>query len=240
MSRPNILHLAPQIVLLQWLDEPGIETSNKVGQWNAYIKEHYRDQLIETVIGYREIALYVRPGISIQALVDRIQRIDLQRAKASDEVLGQITLPVCYGGEFGPDLEVVAKDLGLTPEALIELHSTGRYQAAFLGFLPGFAYLNGLDERLHYPRKSNPRPVIAAGAVGIGGSQTGIYPTESPGGWQIIGRCPIPMFDITKSPAALIRAGNIIRFRPISEVEYELLTIEVHTETFQFDQLGDD
>lgn len=237
---PKILTYAPGIILLQWELEAGSDTSDLIWQWDAYINEHYRDQLIETVIGYREIALYVRPGISIQALVDRIERIDLQRTKASDEVLGQITLPVCYGGDFGPDLEQVAQDLGLTPEVLIELHSTSRYQAAFLGFLPGFAYLNGLDERLHYPRKSNPRPVVAAGAVGIGGSQTGVYPTESPGGWQIIGRCPIPMFDIAKSPAALIRAGNIIRFRPISEAEYELLTIEVHTETFQFDQLGDD
>ena len=240
MNPPKIRQYAPRIVMLQWELEPGKSTSEWIWQWDAYLKEHYRDQLVETVIAYCEIALYIRPGIPVQALIEKLERVDLQTAMTIQEQPQQITLPVCYGGRFGPDLDEVAAGLGLTATELIERHSQGDYQAAFLGFLPGFAYLNGLDAGLHYPRKDRARPLVKAGSVGIGGRQTGIYPMDSPGGWQVIGRCPIPLFDRLKKPAALIQAGALVRFRPISEAEYDLLTIEVSTETFQYQKLAHD
>ena len=240
MSRPNILHLAPQIVLLQWQDEPGTETSNKIWQWDAYLNEYYRDELVETVMAYREIALYVRKGIDVHTLIQKLDRISLNTVAAGQTTAKQITLPVCYGGQYGPDLESLSKELGLRSQDLIDLHTAGEYQAAFLGFLPGFAYLNGLVPELHAPRKASPRPQVPAGAVGIGGRQTGIYPLSSPGGWKIIGRCPIPLFQVSKEPAALIAPGSRVKFRPISEAEFELLIIEVDTETFQYQNLKDD
>jgi inhibitor of KinA len=125
-----------------------------------------------------------------------------------------IEIPVCYGGEFGPDLASVAEHARLTPEQVIELHSSASYLVYFLGFSPGFPYLGGLPENLATPRLPAPRKRVPAGSVAIGGSQTGVYPMESPGGWRIIGRTSLRLFDPDASPPALLRAGDTVRFIP--------------------------
>lgn len=133
-----------------------------------------------------------------------------------------VTIPVCYGGDFGPDLPFVAKHAGLTEQEVIALHAGRDYRIYMLGFLPGFPYLGGLDERLFTPRLPTPRTAIPAGAVGIGGEQTGLYPIASPGGWQLIGRTPLKLFD----PAAgtlPYAAGDRIRFTPITRAEFDAL-----------------
>ena len=133
-----------------------------------------------------------------------------------------VTIPVCYGGAFGPDLPFVAKHAGLTEQEVIALHAGRDYRIYMLGFLPGFPYLGGLDERLFTSRLPTPRTAIPAGAVGIGGEQTGIYPIASPGGWQLIGRTPLKLFD----PAAgrlPYAAGDRIRFTPITQAEFDAL-----------------
>ena len=130
-----------------------------------------------------------------------------------------VVIPVCYGGEFGPDLPTVAHHAGMSEQDVINLHSAHDYLIDMLGFLPGFAYLGGLDPRLHTPRLSVPRTEIPAGSVGIGGKQTGVYPMESPGGWQLIGRTPLTLFAPGEPlPSA---AGDRIRFVPIDEGEFE-------------------
>jgi KipI family sensor histidine kinase inhibitor len=123
-------------------------------------------------------------------------------------------VPVSYGGEFGPDLAEVAAFAGLDEAAVIELHIGVRYRVFMLGFLPGFAYMGRVDNRIAAPRKASPRFRVPAGSVGIAGVQTGIYPRESPGGWQIIGRTTIPLFDLSKSPPALFAPGDTVRFVP--------------------------
>jgi len=128
---------------------------------------------------------------------------------------GAIEVPVCYGGEFGPDLDEVAQHAGLDPAAVIERHCRAEYRVAMLGFAPGFPYLLGLDAALHTPRRASPRTRVPAGSVGIGGAQTGIYPRELPGGWQLIGRTPLALFDIDRVPPALFVAGQRVRFRAI-------------------------
>lgn len=133
-----------------------------------------------------------------------------------------VTIPVCYGGEFGPDLPFVAQHAGLTEAEVITLHAGRDYRIYMLGFLPGFPYLGGLDERLFTPRLDTPRTAIPAGAVGIGGEQTGIYPIASPGGWQLIGRTPLKLFD-SAAGALPYAAGDRIRFQPITREEFEAI-----------------
>ena len=123
-------------------------------------------------------------------------------------------IPVCYGGESGPDLASVAEHTGLTPEQVVDLHTSASYLVYFLGFSPGFPYLGGLPPQLATPRLPAPRKRVPAGSVAIGGNQTGIYPMESPGGWRIIGRTPVRLFDLEANPPALLRAGDTVRFVP--------------------------
>jgi KipI family sensor histidine kinase inhibitor len=124
----------------------------------------------------------------------------------------EIQIPVCYGGQFGPDLEVVALHNQLEPEDVVRLHSEAHYLVYFLGFQPGFAYLGGLPAQLATPRRSEPRISVPAGSVGIGGTQTGIYPAASPGGWQLIGRSQIKLFDPSQASATLLQPGDLVRF----------------------------
>ena len=124
----------------------------------------------------------------------------------------ELRVPVCYGGAHGPDLAVVARHAGLSEHALIARHCAPLYRVAMLGFAPGFPYLLGLDAALHAPRRASPRVRVPAGSVAIGGAQTGIYPSELPGGWQLIGRTPLRLFDPTRAPPCLLRAGDRVRF----------------------------
>jgi KipI family sensor histidine kinase inhibitor len=135
----------------------------------------------------------------------------------------QVEIPVCYEAEFGPDLASVADQLSLSEEQIVTLHSGGEYFVYFLGFAPGFAYLGGLAPQLHVPRLATPRKHVAAGSVGVAGAQTGIYPNDSPGGWQLIGRTPLRMFDASTDPPSLARPGDHVRFRRIDRAEFDRL-----------------
>jgi KipI family sensor histidine kinase inhibitor len=134
-----------------------------------------------------------------------------------------LEIPVCYGGEFGPDLEDVAVHAGLTADEVVAQHVDVEYRVAMLGFMPGFPYLLGLDSSLHTPRRSTPRTRVPAGSVAIGGAQTGIYPRELPGGWQLIGRTPLSLFEPARTPPALLRPGQCVRFRAIRAAEFASL-----------------
>ena len=129
-----------------------------------------------------------------------------------------VEIPVCYGGAEGPDLGEVARHAGLEPARVVELHAAVEYRVYFLGFSPGFPYLGGMPEALATPRLATPRKRVPTGSVAIGGAQTGIYPMESPGGWRLIGRTSLPLFDTTKDPPALLRIGDRVRFKPVEEL----------------------
>jgi KipI family sensor histidine kinase inhibitor len=131
-----------------------------------------------------------------------------------------LDVPVCYGGEFGADLDAVAAHAGLDRRDVIARHARADYRVGMLGFMPGFAYLLGLDASLHMPRRASPRTRVPAGSVAIGGAQTGIYPRELPGGWQLIGRTPLVLFDPQRDPPALLRPGQRVRFREIDPSEF--------------------
>ena len=126
-----------------------------------------------------------------------------------------VEIPVEYGGQAGPDLPDVAKLSGLSQDEVVRRHSQARYLVYFLGFVPGFAYLGGLPDAIAVPRLPAPRKRVEAGSVGIAGSQTGVYPVPTPGGWRLIGRTPLTIFSATREPGALLALGDEVRFRPV-------------------------
>lgn len=137
-----------------------------------------------------------------------------------------VIVPVCYGGELGPDLAWLAQRAGLSESETISLHASAEHTVRFLGFAPGFAYIAGLPEALQRPRMDSPRPRIRAGSVGIAGDRTGIYPSASPGGWRLIGATPLRMFHPTREPASLLQAGDRVVFQPISRADFDRLAAE--------------
>ena len=138
----------------------------------------------------------------------------------TNELVTVVEVPTVYGGEFGPDLSFVASHNHLSEDEVISIHSGTDYLVYMLGFIPGFTYLGGMDSCIATPRLSSPRTLIPAGSVGIAGEQTGTYPSDSPGGWQIIGRTPVTMYDMSKAQAALLNAGDYVRYVPIDESEF--------------------
>ena len=132
-----------------------------------------------------------------------------------------VEIPVWYGGDFGPDIKTVAEHNNISEEEVINIHTSGEYKVYMLGFMPGFCYLGGLDKRIECPRLKTPRTKIPAGSVGIAGSQTGVYPVDSPGGWQLLGKTPFRMFDIKKENPFLVNPGDVIKFKAISEEEFQ-------------------
>lgn len=133
----------------------------------------------------------------------------------------EIVIPVCYGGECGQDLEAVARHCRMSPDEVVKLHAGGTYRMLFNGFAPGFAYLDGLNARLTTPRRDAPRVRVPKGSIGIGNTQTGIYSFPTPGGWNLIGRTPRALFDMTRTSPSLLRSGDTIRFKVISNREFE-------------------
>jgi inhibitor of KinA len=144
-----------------------------------------------------------------------------RRAGKSRSKVRTIEIPVCYDPEFGLDLGDVARHCGLSPNEIVTRHAGGDYRVRCLGFTPGFPFMGGLPGELATPRRATPRTVVPAGSVGIGGVQTGVYPLPSPGGWNIIGRTPLRLFDASRDPAALLQAGDTVRFRAITREEFE-------------------
>jgi TIGR00370 family protein len=132
-----------------------------------------------------------------------------------------VEIPVCYGGEFGLDLEYVAEYNKITVDEVIKIHSSGEYLVYMIGFAPGFPYLGGMSEKISAPRRQSPRMLIPKGSVGIAGMQTGVYPIGTPGGWQLIGRTPLELFRPNECPPSLLKSGDIVKFYPISYEEYE-------------------
>lgn len=144
-------------------------------------------------------------------------------------------IPVCYDDEFALDIEEMSNQIKLSKKEIIKLHTTPDYLVYFIGFLPGFLYLGGLNEQLHFPRKATPRMTIKKGAVAIGGGQTGIYPTESPGGWNIIGNSPIYFFDVNIATPCFAKPGDVVKFYPISLKEYQDINTLVNAGVYQIE-----
>ncbi|CAA7599545.1 allophanate hydrolase [Acididesulfobacillus acetoxydans] len=201
---------------------------HRVRAFAAWMEAKSDERIGELIPGYLAVTLFIRSG----ADGSEVARWLAEQGGAFEQALAEAgagrgrvaEIPVCYGGEYGPDLEYVAGYHGLTTGQVIALHTGTEYLVHMLGFMPGFPYLGGLPLRLATPRLATPRAEVARGSVGIAGSQTGIYPLASPGGWQIIGRTPLRLFDPAGDPPTLLQSGDRIRFIAVGKEEYSQLS----------------
>lgn len=186
------------------------------------IKELQLDGIIELVSTYCALLVEYDAMLYSYSEICNIIEPTLEEGmtNTTNELVTVVEVPTVYGGEFGPDLSFVASHNHLSEDEVISIHSGTDYLVYMLGFIPGFTYLGGMDPRIATPRLSSPRTLIPAGSVGIAGEQTGTYPSDSPGGWQIIGRTPVTMYDMSKAQAALLNAGDYVRYVPIDESEF--------------------
>ncbi len=176
----------------------------------------------DVVPTYRPVAVYFDPlRTDTDALLERIAHDAEAAVPAARAEQPPIRIPVCYGGELGPDLAQVASFATLAEDEVIRLHTAAIYRVFMLGFVPGFAYLGLVDQRIATPRHATPRVRVPQGSVGIAGVQTGIYPAETPGGWQLIGRTPVKPFDATRAEPFLMKAGDAVQFYAIDRAEYD-------------------
>lgn len=195
-----------------------------------FLNKNKDDLFVSEIIPtYRSLLVIFDPlAISRKSLIEKIDEFISfkQDSFANPDFFknsNTVEIPVCYGGDFGTDLDNVAEYNNLSEQEVIDIHCQPSYRVYMLGFLPGFCYLGGMDEKIACPRLTSPRTQIPSGSVGIAGSQTGIYPVDSPGGWRLIGKTPLNMFDIKKEQPFLLRPGDTITFKQIDKQEYEKL-----------------
>lgn len=202
-------------------------------QLHAAISAGLTAGIVETIPTFRSLAVIYSPEtIDPKSLLSAIETLHRQATNSLFETTEQERhwlLPVLYGSHCGPDIDSVAQLTGLSVDEIISTHTDHDYSAYMLGFQPGYAFLGDTPAQLHLPRRSEPRLRVPAGSVAIAKQLTGVYPWESPGGWHIIGNCPVPLFDSSLSPPALLKAGDKIRFRSISESEFERLRDELQS-----------
>ena len=176
--------------------------------------------VVETVPSFRSLMIHYDPLLTSSAtLTEAIARLGYAEAGPKQDVR-HWSLPCCYAAEFGPDLSHVAEATGLDTKGVVEAHAAADFTVAMLGFLPGCPFLSGLDSRFDLPRRTEPRTRLAGGSVAVAQTLSVIYPTESPGGWHLIGNCPLPLFDPGRSPPALLAPGDQVRFRPVDAAEH--------------------
>lgn len=214
-------------ILVEYGDAISPEINTKVRVMAMAIAEVKPDGIIEVIPTYRSLLIVYDPLItSLKELEDVMQVMESRMDRMEIPPPRTVEIPVLYGGDFGPDIDFVAQAHNMTVEDVIRIHSGTLYQIYMIGFTPGFPFLGGLPEELHTPRLESPRALVPAGSVGIANNQTGMYPVDSPGGWRLIGRTPLKLFDPSKENPFLYRAGDMIRYVPISEKEYHCIQSE--------------
>lgn len=221
MQKISILTAGDSSLLVQFGDEIKPEINRKIAATVQLMREQHIEGVLDVIPAFCSLLVNYDPRVaSYNEIKTRITNLLKIETTAGAERKRIFEIPVCYGGKYGPDMAFIAEHAGMTEAEVIRLHSSRDYLIYMLGFLPGFCYLGGLDERLHTPRLASPRLKIEAGSVGIGGSQTGIYPMDSPGGWQLMGMTPVKTYDPERKIPILVEAGDYIRFVPVDEEEY--------------------
>ena len=213
----------PFSILIQWDTGIDIETNQLIHHLSSYLKSWSETE--ESVPAYNSLLWVGKTRIRnidyIQTQIEEGIKQSLQIKKRMQ--LPILHIPVCYEEQFAPDLKEIKLYTGLNHSSIIEIHCGSLYHVYMVGFLPGFVFLGGLDKRLYIPRKKKPRSKVPVGAVGIGGKQTGIYPMKSPGGWNLIGRCPLPLFLPNEEPPFLIQPNRTVQFHAINFKEFTYL-----------------
>lgn len=217
----RILTAGDSALLIEFGKEINPETNRKITAIVQLMREQHIEGIVDVLPAFCSLLINYDPRVlSYEELKERMENLLKMETKTETTRKRIFEIPVCYGGEYGPDIDNIAEHAGLSVNEVIKIHSSKDYLIYMLGFLPGFTYLGGLDERIHTPRLASPRLTIRAGSVGIGGSQTGIYPLDSPGGWQLMGLTPVRTYDPERQTPILVEAGDYIRFIPIDEEEF--------------------
>ena len=209
-------------VCVEFGNEISPEINRRIRAFKIALEKEAIDGVVETIPTYRSLSVVYRPEVirfgeltkKFDAVLETMDSIQIPPPSV-------IEIPVLYGGDMGPDLEFVAAHNHKTPEEVVRIHTSGEYLIYMLGFTPGFTYLGGMSEEIAAPRLAQPRVRIPAGSVGIAGSQTGVYPIDSPGGWQLIGRTPVRMYDPDRAVPILPKAGQYIKFYAIDQAEFD-------------------
>lgn len=235
MSEIRFLQAGDQGLVVEFGNEINAQLNQKVHKLARALSSRALSSILEVIPTYRSLLVYFDPlELSRRSLINLVESLlatnePAQAAGSAADAARVVEIPVCYGGEYGPDLDFVAKHNNLTPDEVIQIHTSTPYQVYMIGFTPGFPYLGGMSEKIATPRLEKPRVKIPAGSVGIAGSQTGFYPIESPGGWQLIGRTPIKGFDADSPNPFAFDAGDYLQFTPVSEDEFLIIRREVDT-----------
>lgn len=218
----SLFPLSEEAITIEFGEKATKEVNQRVHEAARKISQRPFSGFIECVPTFTSLTIYYNPIIAgnfdvvckklLSALSNEIPMIDLNQKIHR--------VPVCYDVEFAPDLLLLSQSLNLSQDEIIELHTKPLYDVYFLGFSAGFPFLGGLSAKLFHPRRLSPRLKVPAGSVGIAGSQTGVYPIETPGGWQIIGRTPLRLFNYENNPPVLVKPGDQVRFYPISKEDF--------------------
>ncbi|MAE54942.1 MAG: 5-oxoprolinase subunit PxpB [Pseudomonadota bacterium] len=214
-------------IIVYFGSETSDSISNQINAFCIHMKTNYQTYIIDLISSYASVLLiFDVPNIS-HSEIKRIVRASLAKLEESSKKSGVseekqvITLPVLYGGENGPDLSTIAKNAGISEREVISIHESKPYLVYAIGFAPGFAYLGEVDPKIATPRLETPRQTVPKGAVAIADRQTAVYPAESPGGWNIIGICPIPMFNSLSPPYMPVSVGDTVKFESIDENQFD-------------------
>ena len=233
MPNVRLLLSGDTAVTVEFGNEISEEINKQIRAFGIVREKAQIPGITELVPTYRSMMVHYDPGkISYKKLVAKLEAVlgglDQVEIPPSDV----LEIPVLYGGEMGPDLAFVAEHAHMTEQEVIDIHTSVEYLIYMLGFTPGFTYLGGMSSEIETPRLTQPRVKIPAGSVGIAGKQTGVYPIDSPGGWQLIGRTPVKMYDPDRETPILPKAGQYIKFRAIDQEEYDRIAAQAAAGTY--------
>ncbi|HIW39507.1 MAG TPA: 5-oxoprolinase subunit PxpB [Candidatus Eubacterium pullicola] len=235
MKKAKILTAGDSALLIEFEQKIAPEINAQITAFVHLLKEQHIEGVTDLIPAFASLLINYDPRVigykDLKARIEELLKIEVSEEASEARVF---EIPVCYGGEYGPDIANIAENAGLSEQEVIEIHCSKDYLIYMLGFLPGFVYLGGLDERIHTPRLANPRISIHAGSVGIAASQTGIYPLNSPGGWQLLGMTPVKTYDPERETPILVEAGDYIRFVPVTEEEFLKIKKQVDDGTYEY------
>ncbi|MBZ2175917.1 5-oxoprolinase subunit PxpB [Schnuerera sp. xch1] len=233
-DKVKYLPAGDKALIIEFGNEISIEINAKIRNVVKFINEAKIEGIEEIVPTYRSIQLLYNPlKISYSKLIEKVDILYNKPIENKEDNIRIFKIPTLYGNEYGPDINYVAEHNHLTLEEVIKIHTRTDYLVYMLGFTPGFTYLGGMSERIATPRLSSPRTKIPAGSVGIAGSQTGMYPSETPGGWQLIGRTPLRLYAPNREPPVFLNAGDYVRFVSITEEEYKDIQKQVEEDNYK-------
>lgn len=222
-------------ISVEFGNEISPDINKKIRAFKIAIEKSGIDGIVETIPTYRSLLVQYRPEIiRFKELTEKFEGLMGSLSNIEIPPPSVIEIPVFYGGELGPDLENVAEHNHKTIEEVVAIHTSEEYLIYMLGFIAGFPYLGGMSKDIATPRLKSPRVKIDSGSVGIAGEQTGIYPVDSPGGWQLIGRTPLKLYDSEREKPILLEAGQYIKFKSVSQEEYARIKKEVDDNTYQY------